>query len=965
MKSYLKLLLAALLALTLIFVCVSCDGGAGAGSAGGGTNITIVPNPEPAVDTYLIDFVYRYTTTYINDFDRMEQKEFNQRVERIEIPVNNTGLTDEHRAKINAILYNGYGFAGWYSEWDSENNTVSGSAYDFATATGAITGDMEFYADRGILAGADSTWEITTEGEGKDMVTTLNIKGTGATFDFAVVNELDIPWYGRRAEIDRIVVEEGITTIGSNTFNGLTAVGEIVLPDSLKEIRDSAFKNNKKLRLLETPDNLVTLGSNAFSNNTGLKGVILNDGLETIGESAFTGSYGITYVVIPASLKSVGASAFHPGSTNNSQNNSKLKTVYSKGTKDQFKAIDIGISNTWFSELASVYYTDPSVDLETTPGPYWSYDSVTGEPVPEYFIVKYMLDSAIYGSKIPFNYDYLKTSVEYEEVEVEEVIVNEETGEEETITTTETVAKVTAEATEANELYPWTLSYHGYDFVSFIFPTVDKQEKPIVAGAIFDGDVEVTCSPYTNKNYNSGYLSKNNGIKWTYSKGVVTIVTVAKQGTAENVKNFFAQNYDKVVSDNTAISEIITEDAKKEFAAKLLETFSVGDESYASCNTVGKLTAKIAADQSALGVFKIWDYHSPEDTSGLWLHTRSNASEVTSIVFAEGSYIEHIGSYAFAAVRSIESVEIPASVTSIDVTAFSGCSSLEAIYYGGTDANLCKVLRSGASTDKIITADGALEGIHASAFAKADAATAESGSYWFNVGEGNNKTVVAWKLADGVLTLGGPAAMFNFDSAEATPWYPAKDSISSIVIESHITSISENLANGYANVASIKFDGANVRIIPKSAFAGTGIVANASSYDSKGLLIINDYLIASKTDAAYVEIPFYTIAVAEGAFDGCTAIKELYIPRTVQGLHKNVFDGISLETIYFEGTSTTWKATTASINTDEVLKDVKIALLNYNPLTDKENTSYYGFVVNKDGSFTLYQGEKPTTEESK
>ncbi|MBQ8880407.1 MAG: leucine-rich repeat protein [Clostridia bacterium] len=955
MKSYLKLLLAALLALTLIFVCVSCDGGEGSGSAGGGaggTDITIVPNPDPAIDTYLVDFVYRYTTTYINDFDRMEVKEYNQRVERIEIPVNNTGFTAEHKAKIDAILYKGYGFAGWYSEWDSENNAVAGSAYDFASATGAITKDLVFYADRGDLAGTNVSWKITTVGEGKEAINTLTIKGTGSTFDYENAEPITVPWYDVRTTIHRIVIEEGVTVIGKNTFNGLTNVSEIVFPESLVEIRDSAFKNNKKLKLLETPENLVTLGDNAFSYNTALKGIVLNDGLETIGSSAFNGSNNATYVVIPASLKSIGASAFHPGSTNGSENMSKLKTVYSRGTEAHFNSIEIGISNTWFSDLASVYYTPEDLSLvETTPGPYWSYDETTGEPVPKYFIVKYMLDSSIYGSKIPFAFDYLKTDVTYEEVDVEEIIVNEETGEEETVTHKETVAVVKATATKANELYPKTLKYHGFEFVSFDYP-VDKStgaevEMVIKEGTVFSGDIKVTCSSYIKGSKASGYLSKNNGIRWSYSDGIVSIGTVAKRGTEENVISFFASKYSKTVNASTAISDVIAADKADEFAANLMATFSVGDATYASCATVADLATKIAADQSALGVFKIWDYLAPEDTGGLWANGRSNAGKVKAVVFAEDCYIEHIGSYAFAGLVSISDIQIPASVKTIDVTAFSGCSIMTSVYFKGTDAASCAVVKSGVATDKIVTSNDAFTGMRATVYAKTEAPTAESGNYWW---EGANKSIVAWKLDNGVLTLGGPAVMYDFESADKAPWYAAKDSISSVVIEGHITSVSANLVNGYTGVTSIQFKGGDVRIIPKTAFAGTGVLANTASYNSKGLLIINEYLLATKTDAAFVEVPFYTIAIAEGALDGCTAVKELYIPSTVQGLHANVFEGKAIETIYYESASVTWKALTAGVTLPE---GVKVCLMVYNPEVDE---GFYGFEINEDGSYTIYQG---------
>ena len=156
MKSYLKLLMVLLLALTLVFACVSCrdnddDGGdEGTGENGGDTPggdeggdqpggdeggdtpggdtpggdtpggdgdddelEIVIPPAIPVEDTYIVDFVYVYQRTYINDFDRMESKRYTERVVRIEIPVENEGLTAAHLEQIAGIVYNGYSFAGW------------------------------------------------------------------------------------------------------------------------------------------------------------------------------------------------------------------------------------------------------------------------------------------------------------------------------------------------------------------------------------------------------------------------------------------------------------------------------------------------------------------------------------------------------------------------------------------------------------------------------------------------------------------------------------------------------------------------------------------------------------------------------------------------------------------------------------------------------------------------------------
>ena len=101
--------------------------------------------------------------------------------------------------------------------------------------------------------GENATW--TLDGD------TLTISGTGATADWkdhgsaddgmhcgAEAHDgdttcekancmLNRPWQSYIDSITKIVIEEGITAIGSDSFNGLTAVTEIELPDLRKNTR--------------------------------------------------------------------------------------------------------------------------------------------------------------------------------------------------------------------------------------------------------------------------------------------------------------------------------------------------------------------------------------------------------------------------------------------------------------------------------------------------------------------------------------------------------------------------------------------------------------------------------------------------------------------------------------------------------------------------------------------------------
>ena len=91
--------------------------------------------------------------------------------------------------------------------------------------------------------------------------------------------------YLHKNNIERIVVPNGIETIGSNAFEGLTKLKNIDLPDSLTRIGSKAFYNCTKLDTLTDLSSVQFIVAYAFENCEALKVVdvsnvsILTDGL--------------------------------------------------------------------------------------------------------------------------------------------------------------------------------------------------------------------------------------------------------------------------------------------------------------------------------------------------------------------------------------------------------------------------------------------------------------------------------------------------------------------------------------------------------------------------------------------------------------------------------------------------------------------------------------------------------------
>ena len=96
----------------------------------------------------------------------------------------------------------------------------------------------------GIVDGGDVngdgniTWSLDTDG-------ILSIKGTGELGDF---EESNIPWKEDTDQILTVIIEDGVTEIGKNSFLSCESLTKVYLPEGLNEIKNKAFWGCKNLK---------------------------------------------------------------------------------------------------------------------------------------------------------------------------------------------------------------------------------------------------------------------------------------------------------------------------------------------------------------------------------------------------------------------------------------------------------------------------------------------------------------------------------------------------------------------------------------------------------------------------------------------------------------------------------------------------------------------------------------------
>lgn len=166
----------------------------------------------------------------------------------------------------------------------------------------------------------------------------LTISGNGAMDDMPD-NWDDTSVYKKYKEsINEIVIEKGITRVGSYAFNQCKKVEKITLPDGMLSIGNHAFWNCASLTNINLPAGVNEIGEGAFGycrelkklaipysitkieNRTfyacGFSNIILPDKITYIGDEAFQWCF-LEYINIPKDVTEIGNNIFNMCSTLN------------------------------------------------------------------------------------------------------------------------------------------------------------------------------------------------------------------------------------------------------------------------------------------------------------------------------------------------------------------------------------------------------------------------------------------------------------------------------------------------------------------------------------------------------------------------------------------------------------------------------------------------------------------------
>ena len=114
----------------------------------------------------------------------------------------------------------------------------------------------------------------------------------------------------RESKITRLVVGNGVTSLGQRSFCNSSLLASVTLPSTLKTIGSYAFEGLKSLISITLPSSLRTISDRAFLNCEGLTELVIPEGVDSIAEYAFEGLKYLQSARLPASIRSLGGSVF-------------------------------------------------------------------------------------------------------------------------------------------------------------------------------------------------------------------------------------------------------------------------------------------------------------------------------------------------------------------------------------------------------------------------------------------------------------------------------------------------------------------------------------------------------------------------------------------------------------------------------------------------------------------------------
>ena len=192
-----------------------------------------------------------------------------------------------------------------------KTDTITGTTWVYGTKTKFST---DIYKN--------VSWRLDENGTG---TYTLTLSGSGKMADYLAASVR--PWNSYASKITKLIVEDGVSSVGSRTCYNFTVLTDISLADTVTDIGEFSFSGCRALVSVDL-SNVTSIRANALRGDPALSNIRLSRDLKVIDYQAFRDSGADnSSISIPASVTEIGFGAFNGAKFTNVLNLPNVKKV--------------------------------------------------------------------------------------------------------------------------------------------------------------------------------------------------------------------------------------------------------------------------------------------------------------------------------------------------------------------------------------------------------------------------------------------------------------------------------------------------------------------------------------------------------------------------------------------------------------------------------------------------------------
>ena len=696
-----------------------------------------------------------------------------------------------------------------------------------ATPIGTL---MAFAEEAEVVAsgscGTNVNWVLTALTDSTYALTISATAENNTMDDYDIPGNADgVPWKSYITNITSLVVQEGVKNLGNRTCYGATSLTSVSIPSSVSDTGNGTFRGCTALQEASF-GGAITMDKNLFYGCTNLKTVSIAEGTTLLADNTFSGCITLEEITLPASLTSIGANAF--------KDCNKINTINFTGSKEEYKTLLVSntanttpIQSATITVICSdgtfVYGEEEEGDEEeeniitgTTNAVNWSLNTGTGK-----FILSGKGATADYGN---------------------------------------------AAAT------PW------YTYMNKIKEVVVEEGVTYLGNRLFYGSTSLTSVTISSSvsNLGNGVFRECTSLTEASLEGAITImsdnlfykctnlkkVSIA-EGTTILGRNIFSGC--SLLESLTLPASLVTIGATAFDTCPSLSTIQFGGTKEQFKSLVDSNSANTKPLQSADVEVTCSDGTYVYGRISLGNGLEYSLSNGTLTILGEGT----MDDYSLASdvpwageADSIKTVVIKGGVAKIGANAFAGTSSIEKVFYIGTDEGWNTLqTASGNNNEKLFTAP------------------------FTNGLSGTCGENVTWALSadETTLTISGQGTMYAYNTTTTlAPWLYSKDNITKVVINEGVTDVGDYAFYGCKRISSLS--------LPSS-------VEELGTYAFGSCIALKE-----------IVFPEGLRVIGAKAFNACSGLTTVHIPKSLTNIDMKAFIlNSSLSTIYYAGTENQWK----------------------------------------------------------